>query len=408
MDTLQKTRANADVGQQSQDAPFENGALIIGADFQGLGIARDLAQLCVPVVAVDPDFCIGRFSRYIRACHKCPPIAEARAFVNFLKELCDREGLNRWVVYPTSDMAVYVLSQHRDELRPHYLIPTPPWETTRYVYDKKLTAQLAEELKIPRPTSFFPESEEQLRQLELEYPVILKPTIKENFFPTARRKALRADSKDELLEAYRSMTSVIDPSEVMIQELIQGGPEVLYSFCCLFADGQVKARLVAQRPRQHPMDFGNATTLAVTCDIPDLEEPATRLLKAIDYYGLAEVEFMHDRRRDTFKLLEVNPRTWGWHTLGAGAGVNFSSLLFQQINDRRITANGFAKDVKWVRLLTDVAIAVSEMRKGRLTAGQYVRSLKGKREYAVCSLSDPLPFLVEVLLAPYFWYKRGF
>ena len=33
MDTLQKTRANADVGQQSQDLPFENGALIIGADF---------------------------------------------------------------------------------------------------------------------------------------------------------------------------------------------------------------------------------------------------------------------------------------------------------------------------------------------------------------------------------------
>ena len=68
------------------------------------------------MVAVDPDFCIGRFSRYIRTCRKCPPIAEARAFVDFLKELCDREGLNRWVVYPTSDMAVYVLSQHRDEL----------------------------------------------------------------------------------------------------------------------------------------------------------------------------------------------------------------------------------------------------------------------------------------------------
>ena len=52
MDTLQKTRSNTDLGRQSQDAPFDNGELIIGADFQGLGVARNLARLGVPVVAV--------------------------------------------------------------------------------------------------------------------------------------------------------------------------------------------------------------------------------------------------------------------------------------------------------------------------------------------------------------------
>ena len=408
MDTLQETGDNTDVAPHSQGTPFEDGALIIGADFQGLGVARNLAQLGVPVVAVDPDFCIGRFSRYVRACFKCPPLTQAQEFVDFLKDLCGREGLTRWVVYPTSDLAVFVLSQHRDYLMSHYRIPTPPWEVTRHVYDKELTAQLAEQLDIPSPVSLFPQDEDELLALELDYPVILKPTIKENFFPQTKLKAMRANGRDELLEAYHFMTSVIDPSEVMVQELIQGGAENLYSFCCLFADGQVKARLVAQRPRQHPMDFGNATTLAVTCEVPGLEDHAARFLRAAGYHGLAEVEFMYDPQREVFKLLEVNPRTWGWHTLGAGAGVNFSGLLFQQMTDQRINANGYEKDVKWVRLLTDVAIVASEMRKGRLTLGQYVRSLRGKKEYAVCSLRDPLPFLVEIALAPYFWYKRGF
>jgi len=49
-----------------------------------------------------------------------------------------------------------------------------------------------------------------------------------------------------------------------------------------------------------------------------------------------------------------------------------------------------------------------EMCKGRLSLKEYFRSLKGKKEYAVWSLGDPLPFIIEVLLAPYFYFKRGF
>jgi len=35
-------------------------------------------------------------------------------------------------------------------------------------------------------------------------------------------------------------------------------------------------------------------------------------------------------------------------------------------------------------------------------------SLKGEREFAVLSLKDPLPFVIELLLLPYLWRKRGF
>jgi len=386
----------------------QNGAVVIGGDFQGLGIARNLAGLGIPVIIVDPDFCIGRFSRSVRKYYKCPALTDTEAFVSFLERLAIEKGLNKWVVYPTSDRAVFILSQFRDRLSKRYLIPTPEWEITKFAYDKKLTYQLAQQADVPVPKTFFAENSGQLSKLSLDFPVILKPTIKENFFPLTKRKAIRANNQQELVTGYKYMNSIIDASEIMIQQLIQGGPNNLYSFCSLFSGGEVKGKLIAKRQRQHPMEFGNATTFAFTCEIPEIEEFSVRLLKEMGYYGLSEVEFMYDDKDGKYKLLEINPRTWGWHTLGAAAGVNFSWLLFADINNEPACANSFEKDIKWIRLLTDVPIVISEICKRRLTLADYLNSIKGKREFAVYSAYDPLPFFVEVFLAPYFYFKRGF
>lgn len=56
---------------------FENGAVIIGGDVQDLGIAHNLAPLGVPVIIVDPDFCIGRFSRFVQKYYRCPPLTDS-------------------------------------------------------------------------------------------------------------------------------------------------------------------------------------------------------------------------------------------------------------------------------------------------------------------------------------------
>lgn len=387
---------------------FKNGAVIIGGDFQGLGIARDLAHLKIPIIVVDPDFCISKFSRLIQKCYKCPPLTDAQAFVNFLGELAVKKKLEKWVLMPTSDRGVEVVSKSKSYLEKYYLTPTPAWEITKFAYDKKLTHQLAQKLGLLTPKTFYPESLEELDKLSLDFPVIVKPALKENYFPITKRKAVQANNKDELVQAYKDMGSVIDRSEIIVQELITGGADNLYSFCSVFSGGEVKAKIMAKRPRQHPMDFGNASTYAVTCEFPELEEYAVRLLKGMNYYGLSEIEFMYDSNVNKYKLLEMNARTWGWHALGAAAGVNFSSLLFRDINNEPVFVDSYEKNVKWFRLLTDIPIVISEIWKRRLTFRDYFKSLKGKKVFAVYSNRDPLPFIMEVLLAPYFWYKRGF
>ncbi len=386
----------------------ESGAVIIGGDFQGLGIARNLASLDIPVVIVDDSFCIGRVSRCTDRYFTCPPLSNPEAFVAFLIKLARKEGLNKWVLFPTSDRAVYVLAKWRNALAERYLVPTPPWEITRLAYDKKLTHQLATRLGIPAPTTFFPRDLDELKSLRLDFPVILKPSVISNFFPTAKRKALPVHNGNELVQYYHYMASVIPKDQIMVQEIISGGPKNLYSFCCLFSGGQVKAKIIARRIRQHPMDFGSATTCAFTCDVPGLEAMSVRFLNGMNYYGLSEVEFMFDDRTQTYKLLEINPRTWGWHTLGAAAGVNFSALLFKDIHHEPIYVDSFEKGVKWVREVTDVPIVLVEMLKKRLKIREYVRSVRGKKELAVYSTRDPLPFVAELFLAPLMWCRRGF
>jgi predicted ATP-grasp superfamily ATP-dependent carboligase len=78
------------------------------------------------------------------------------------------------------------------------------------------------------------------------------------------------------------------------------------------------------------------------------------------------------------------------------------------MNNVSFTTNSFKKNVKWFRLLTDAPTVISEVLKGRLTLTDYFNSISGKKQFAVYSSRDPVPFFVEVLLAPYFWYKRGF
>ena len=383
-------------------------AVIIGGDFQGLGIARNLSGLGLRTLVVDPIFCISKFSRHVDRVCKSPAYGDPENFTDFLIDLAAKEKLQKPVLFPTSDIVVRILSQYRDKLSPYFLVPTPPWEVIKYAYDKKNTHILGIEAGVPVPETLYPEDEEDLYRLSFDFPVILKPAVIANFFSVIKAKALRANNLDELVRHYRFMASIIDKSEIMVQELIQGGTKNLYSFCSFFRNGEVRGKIMARRLRQHPMDFGTATTYAVTCNIPVLEEMATKVLRKMNYYGLSEVEFMFDERVKAYKLIDINTRTWAWHTLGAKAGVNFPLLLFKDMHNEGYTIDSFETGVKWFREVTDLTIVLTEVLKRSMTISEYLQSLKGKKELAVFSRSDPLPFFADLFMAPYRLYERGF
>ena len=194
----------------------------------------------------------------------------------------------------------------------------------------------------------------------------------------------------------------------MVQDLIPGGGEQQFAYCAFFKDGRAMASMVVRRRRQHPPEFGRASTFVEAIELPILETLSERFLRAVNYYGLVELEYKLDPRDGQYKLLDVNGRTWGYHTLGSGAGVDFPHLLFADQMGEAIEPRRGRAGVSWIRLVTDLPTGLVEVLGRRLDLRQYLRSLRDFQVEAVFNREDPLPGLVELFLLPYLSVKRGF
>jgi predicted ATP-grasp superfamily ATP-dependent carboligase len=81
----------------------------------------------------------------------------------------------------------------------------------------------------------------------------------------------------------------------------------------------------------------------------------------------------------------------------------FADQIGQQPQSVRAEAG-----ISWIRLLTDLPTSLGEIYRGRQDLREYVRSLRTCNTEAVFSLKDPLPGLVELMLVPYLFVKRGY
>jgi len=387
---------------------YHIGAIVIGGDFQGLGVVRSLGERGVPIFLVEHELSIGRYSRYVKRRTKGLPLFSNEDFTDYLIRLAKKEGLKGWVLFPNNDLVVKFLSLNRERLAEWYMNPAPPWETVRKFYFKKNIYDIAEGLSIAIPKIYRSKDLKGLISQDIEFPVVLKPSVGHHYFPKTKKKAVKVENKDRLVKEYHKMASIIDPSEIIVQEMIETVPGNLYSYATFFDGERSIAGLSARRWRQHPIVFGQATTYAQSVDLPVLKNLATKLLKELGYYGLAEVEFMKDEKDGFFKFLEINGRPWGWHTLAKAAGINLPYMQFQHLLGMKCDNCEPVLGVKWFRLLTDIPTVMSELKDGRLKFKTYLDSLKGKKEFAVFSTKDPLPFIMECIMAPYLWRKRGF
>jgi predicted ATP-grasp superfamily ATP-dependent carboligase len=317
-------------------------------------------------------------------------------------------GLQGWVLYATREEMVAAFARHRDVLLRQFRVPTPGWNTVKWAWDKRNTYRMANDLGIPTPRTWYPRSLADLAEIEGEPPFAVKPAIKEHFFYATKAKAWRANNAQELAERFEQASALVPEGEIMVQEFIPGDGREQFAYCAFFKEGQAVGSMVALRRRQHPREFGRASTLVETIEIPLLHRLSEKFLRSIDCYGLVEVEYKHDPRDGLYKLLDVNLRAWGYHTLGPRAGVDFPYMLFADQIGEPIEPRRARPGVRWIRLVTDVPTGAVEIASRRVGWRAYLRSLRGLHIEAVFSREDPLPAMVELALLPYLFKKRGF
>jgi D-aspartate ligase len=393
---------------QSHNPSGRIGAVVVGGDFHGLGIIRSLGSRGIPLCVVDDEYSIGRFSKYTTFTVRPPTLRKEQETVDFLLETGRRMNLKGWVLFPTRDEHVAAFSRHKERLSEVFRVPTPEWEITKWAWNKWNTYSLAQKLNIPIPRTWCPRTLEDIDQIDAEFPLGVKPSVKEDFFYATKAKAWRANNREELRDMFQKASGHVGSNEVLVQEIIPGDGTCQFSSCVFIKDGVAVGTMEAQRWRQHPPEFGRAATFVESIDLPVVVEPTMRFLKAINYYGLAEVEYKLDPRDGKYKLLDVNARTWGFHALGSPAGVDFCYMLYaDQIGERVENCRG-RSGVGWIRMVTDIPTSLQGIFAGRLDAQTYLRTLRDFKIESVFNSSDILPSLAEIALIPYLAVKRGY
>lgn len=376
---------------------YTPGALVLGGESRALGIARSLGRRGIRVWVIDEsDYLIARRSRYVERNLPWPGQAGEAEQAAVLAGFADDHGLRGWTLFATSDETAALVARHHDSLSQRYRLTTPPWEQTQLAYDKRLTYELADAAGVAAPRTAYPSGAGELASLEIEFPCILKPAAKAELNRFTHDKAWPAADRDELLARYEEACSLVATEQVMVQEMIPGGGEAQFSFGAACIEGRPLGSIVARRRRQYPVTFGHSSSFVESVDAPEVERSARRLLEAIGYSGLVEVEFKRDPRSGEYKLLDVNPRLWTWFTLGARAGVDFPHLGFRIAQGEQPAEARAQAGARWVRMGTDVLAAGALIRAGQVSPLAYARSLRPPLEYAVFAADDPRPLASSV------------
>lgn len=375
------------------------GVILLGSDFKALGVARSLGRRGIPIVVIDDVPRAAWFSRYVIRRLRWHGSMYERPFVDFLLDSAVRYHLEQWILFPLQDDAVELLAQYSSTLASSYRLATQELKVTQWALDKRLTDNMAHQIGIPYPETWYPACENDIRTMDIRLPAIIKPARSIRLQHALRLKALPADTREALLSQYRRASQLINPDEIMVQEVIPGDGHAQFSVAAYSHKGQVLAAMTARRTRQYPIDYGLGSSFVEAFEVPELFQPTEQLLRFLGVSGMVEIEFKWDARDGQYKLLDINVRPWGWHTLCIACGLDFPYIHYCDMLGQLppITIPDYHH--RWIRVMTDVLAGWHEARAGITSPWRYLRSLVGPTVFSVFDLRDPLPAAGDIAVA---------
>lgn len=291
-----------------------------GRSRASLAIIRALGKKGINVTVGEAFSCPSFYSKYTseRLIYP-PPDKQPSLFIERLLTLVQKDDYD--AIITVRDDATLLLSKNRDLFSRHVNFAVVDFESFCIGRDKSETIRIALSNGVPCPKTYFPAKPDDLIQLkgESDYPLLIKPNKS-----SGSRGIKVVNSYEELVAEYYKVYSTYGPA--LVQEFIPYGGA--YGVSALFNKGEPRAVFAHKRLRQYP-ESGGPSTLRESVHYPEIEEYAIRLLKKLNWHGVAMVEFRIDARTNEPKLMEINPRFWGSLQLAIHSGVNFPYLLYE-------------------------------------------------------------------------------
>ncbi len=363
-------------------------AVVLDLSANGIGIIRSLGRKGIKVYAFDTfkKYKLGK-TRYA-TCKPCPdPTTEEEKLLSVLINLSNTLKTNP-ILYAGSDDFVFFISKHRSLLAEHYHFLMPDHQTIEDVLNKQRTAILTELHQIPSPKTYIVD---QLSTLPtITFPCILKPVHGHEFRKKMNKKAIVIHNEIELHEQFAFYNHF---GELLIQEIIPGTEKNIYQVGTLFDEHMsLRGVFMGQKLNQFPPYFG-AGALVQSVHDKEVLEMGISVLKKLQFKGLSVVEFKRDARDGQLKFIEINARTWLWHSLSGRCGVDLTHLYYLLLtnqNPKPILTQ--QEGIKWIYFIRHFLSFKEKKKHTDLTWKQWFHTLKGKKEDSLFCLDDPMPF----------------
>jgi predicted ATP-grasp superfamily ATP-dependent carboligase len=325
---------------------------------------------------------IGFQSRYCKKSFWTPPTEDERSYIKFMLKISEKYD----VLIPCLTDAMEPISKYLPEFKGQIEVPILEYNRLKNALDKATTYKLAKDNGIPIPFTFTPRKIEDLYNIPQDvYPLVIK------FRKRHASGVAYVDSFSELKEKYIEMHKI--EAFPIVQEYIPGKG---VGFFALFnKDGKVRATFTHRRIREYPIT-GGISAFCESIENSTVHKYGLRLLRAMDWYGVAMVEFRVDSRDGVPKLMEINPRFWGSMALAIQAGVNFPLLLYKIALEGDVRPiHSYKIGVKTRFLFTDLLACYQRLKSERnklKVLYDFIQPFFDKNvEDGVLSLDDPKP-----------------
>lgn len=335
------------------------------------------------------------------------PYEDAEGFIRSIIRFANKN--KEYDVLMPINPETIIVSKYKGRIEreaPHLKVPVHEYKYIEMANDKRKVTEIANLIGVPTPKTYMPESLKEIEKIadEVGYPAVIK-------LPSAGgSKGLRyAYNKRELLKMYQNTVTKYYSNSAnlpLIQEYIPGKG---YGVSCLFNNGELRAIFTHKRRREVSVS-GGPSVARISVRHKKMEEYAVKLLKTLQWHGVAMVEFKLDERDNEPKLLEINPRFWGSLYQAIAAGIEFPYLLYKIASEGDIKpVLNYKIGVKTRYMLMDLYYAFPNhllRSKNRIKFLNDFFNFRGEN-YEVLSLDDPLPAMAVVLSALFRVIKTG-
>jgi predicted ATP-grasp superfamily ATP-dependent carboligase len=295
---------------------------VIGADANGLGVARSLGRAGVPVIVVedDPD-APAMHSRYVWPFLvgglSGPPLVDGL--------LTLRTHLNQNpVLFPTYDYHVDTVSKYRERLKSAFVFRLADHGCVAALLHKAGFQALAERHGFPVPRAMAIRNEQDLGALAgLRFPAVIKPGTKDWFFNHQAPRACRVASRQEAEAACRNI--LLHAPDLIVQEWIEGADSDIY-FCLQYRGegGICVCSFTGRKLRCWPPQTGNTLSCVAAPEMNTrLSALTTAFFDAVGFVGLCSLEFKRDRASGELLMVEPTVGRTDWQEeIATLCGVN--------------------------------------------------------------------------------------